>query len=133
MHHSSGSVAAVTLENTWMRMKGTKLIQVYLLISITAPFLSIAWHQKEPLGCAVYSHCPTNDSYNTCIYGCWCLLCSYVTKLFSALRRVIRSQSVYTSFVHSKNWYFPSQKSVWLNFWTLGSFMCLAIRWWLLL
>ena len=29
-----------------------------------APFISITWHQKESLGCVVYSHCPTNDSYN---------------------------------------------------------------------
>ena len=28
----------------------------------TAPFVSITWHQKEPLGCVVYSHCPTNDA-----------------------------------------------------------------------
>ena len=30
--------------------------------NVTAPFVSITWHQKEPLGCGVYSHCPTNDS-----------------------------------------------------------------------
>ena len=28
-----------------------------------ASFVSIKWHQKEPLGGVVYSHCPTNDSW----------------------------------------------------------------------
>ena len=59
-----------------------------------APFVSIKWHQKEPLGCVVYSHCPTNDSYNICIHSC-CLPCSYVTKPFGILQRIIRSQRVY--------------------------------------
>ena len=26
-----------------------------------ALFVSITWHQKDPLGCAVYPHCLTND------------------------------------------------------------------------
>ena len=52
--------------------------------------MSIKWHQKEPLGCAVYSHCPTNDSCNNCIHGC-CLSCNYVTGI---LQRVIRNQKV---------------------------------------
>ena len=68
-----------------------------LLKSITnniAPFVSITWHQKEPLGCVVYSHCPTNDSYNICIHSC-CLPCNYVTKSFGILQRVIKSQRVY--------------------------------------
>ena len=59
-----------------------------------APFVSITWHQKEPLGCAVYSHCPTNDSYNICIHSC-CLPCNYVTKPFGIFQRVIKSQRVY--------------------------------------
>ena len=59
-----------------------------------APFVSITWHQKEPLGCVVYSHCPTNDSYNICIHSC-CLPCNYVTKPFGTLQRVIKSQRVY--------------------------------------
>ena len=36
----------------------------------TAPFVSITWHLKEPLGCVVFSHCPTNNSYNKCINAC---------------------------------------------------------------
>ena len=58
-----------------------------------APFVSTTWHQKEPLGCVVYSHCPTNDSYNICIHSC--LPCNYVTKPFGILQRVIKSQRVY--------------------------------------
>ena len=58
------------------------------------PFVSITWHQKEPLGCVVYSHCPTNDSYNICTHSC-CLPCNYVTKPFGILQRVIKSQRVY--------------------------------------
>ena len=74
-----------------MRMKQN------LFKSITndiAPFVSITWHQKEPLGCVVYSHCPTNDLYNISIHSC-CLPCNYVTKPFGILQRVIKSQRVY--------------------------------------
>ena len=70
----------------------------------TAPFVSITWHQKEPLGCVVYSHCPTNDSYNNSIHSC-CLPCNYVTKPFGILQRVIKSQRVCISFGHSKSRY----------------------------
>ena len=80
----------------------------------TAPFVSITWHQKEPLGCVVYSHCPTNDSYNICIHSC-CLPCNYVTKLFGILQRVIKRQSMCISFGNSKSWYHFSQKGLWLN------------------
>ena len=59
-----------------------------------ARFVSITWHQKEPLGCVVYSHHPTNDSYNICIHSC-CLPCNYVTKPFGILQRVMKSQRVY--------------------------------------
>ena len=52
--------------------------------------------KKEPLGCVVYSHCPTNDSYNICIHSC-CLPCNYVTKPFGILQRVIKSQRVHIS------------------------------------
>ena len=58
-----------------------------------APFVSITGHQKEPLICDVYWHCPINDSYNKCIYSC-CLLCNYVTKPFGILQRVVKSQKV---------------------------------------
>ena len=61
--------------------------------SCNKPFASTNWHQKEPLGCVVYSHCPTNDSYNICIHSC--LPCNYVTKPFGILQRVIKSQRVY--------------------------------------
>ena len=73
-----------------MRMKGRKLILIYSWISVnnTAPFVAITWHQKEPLDCAVYSHCPTNDSYNKCIEGCCYLLCNYVTKPFGIWLRL---------------------------------------------
>ena len=76
-------------------MKGIKLIQIYLWISTnnTALFVSITWHQKEPLGCAVYSHCPTNDSYNNGIHDC-CLPCNYITKPFGILQTVIKSQKL---------------------------------------
>ena len=59
----------------------------------TAPFVSITWHQKDPLGCVVNSHGGTNDSYNKCIHGS-CLLYNYVTKPFGILQRVIVSQRV---------------------------------------
>ena len=54
-----------------------------------APFVSITWHQKEPLGCVVYLHFPNNDSYSKCIHSC-CLPCSYVTKPVGILQRVIK-------------------------------------------
>ena len=60
------------------------------------PFVSTHWQQKEPLGCAVYSHCRTNDSYNNSVHSC-CLLCNYVTKPFDILQRVIKSQRVHIS------------------------------------
>ena len=116
-------------------MKGTKLVQIYLWTSInnTAPFLSIPWHQKEPLGCAVYSDCPTNDSYKKCVHVWWCLPCNYVAKPFGILQRVIKSQNVYISFRHCKSWYFFSQKRFWLNFQNSGPLMRQAIRRWHLL
>ena len=46
------------------------------------------------MGCVVYPHCPSNDSYNICIHSC-CLPCNYVTKPFSILQRVLKSQRVY--------------------------------------
>ena len=64
--------------------------------SCNRPFLSTNWHQKEPLGYIVYSHCPTNDSYNNSIHSC-CLPCNYVTKPFGILQRVIKSQRVHIS------------------------------------
>ena len=101
-----------------MRIKGTKLIQIYLYHN-TAPVLSITWHPKEPLDCAVYSHCPINDSCNSFIQGGRCLHYSYVTKPFGILQGVIKSQKL----IHSKSWYFFSQKSLWLSFQTSGLFM----------
>ena len=71
-------------------------------INNTAPFASITSHQMEPLGCVVYSHCPTNDSDNKCICCC-CLPCNYVTKPFDILQRVIKSQKVYISLEHSRS------------------------------
>ena len=70
----------------------------------TATFVSITWHQKEPLGCVIYSHCPTNDSYNKRIHSC-CLPCNYITKLFGILQRVFKSEKVCILVGHSKNWY----------------------------
>ena len=55
-----------------------------------APFVSIAWHQRELLG--YVAHYPTNDSYRKCIHCC-CLPCNYVTQPFGILQRVIKSQS----------------------------------------
>ena len=77
---------------------------LFMNINTTAPFVSIAWHQKEPLGCIVYSHYPTNDSYNKCIHSC-CLPCNDVTKPFGILQRVIKSQKVCISVGHGKSWY----------------------------
>ena len=62
----------------------------------TAPFVSTTWHLEEPLGCAVYSHCPTNDLYNKFIHGC-CLPSNYVAKPFGILQRVIKIQRVLVS------------------------------------
>ena len=69
----------------------------------TAPFVSITWHQKEPLGCVVYSYCPTNDSYNKCIHCC--LPCNYFTKSFGILQRIIKSQKAFISVGNCKSWY----------------------------
>ena len=74
------------------------------------PFASTNWHQKEPLGCVVYSHCPINDSYNNSIHSC--LPCNYVTKPFGILQRVIKSQRVHISEKSS----FRSQDIHFLNF-----------------
>ena len=64
----------------------------------TAPFVSITWLQKGPLGCVVYSHCPTNDSCNKYIHSCCCCLpCNYVTKPFGILQRIIKNQRVHIS------------------------------------
>ena len=50
---------------------------------------------KGTLGlCFIYSHCPTNDSYNMCIHSC-CWPCNYVTKSFGIMQRVSKSQRVY--------------------------------------
>ena len=68
----------------------------------TAPFVSVTWHQIEPLGCVVYSHCPTNNSCNKCIHSS-CFPCNYVTKPFGILQRVIKSRKVCISFGHSKS------------------------------
>ena len=83
----------------------------------TAPFVSITWLQKGPLGCVVYSHCPTNDSCNKYIHSCCCCLpCNYVAKPFGILQRIIQSQKVCMLFGHSKSRSIFSQKSLWLNF-----------------
>ena len=65
-----------------MRMKQN------LFKSITndiAPFVSITWHQKEPLGCVVYSHCPTNDS-TTYVYIAAAYLAIMLLSLLSYCR-----------------------------------------------
>ena len=77
----------------WERNK-TNTILFKKITNNIAPFVAITWHQKEPFGCVLYSHCPTNDSYNICIHSC-CLPCNYVTKHFAILQRVIKSQRVY--------------------------------------
>ena len=71
----------------------------------TALFVSITIHEKEPLGCIVYSHFPTNDSFNKCIHSCCCccLLCNYVTNPFGILKTVIKSKKVCISFGQSKS------------------------------
>ena len=68
----------------------------------TSPFVSITRHQKELLGCVVYSNCPTNDSCNKCMHSC-CLPCNYVTKSFGILQRVIKNQKVCISFGYCKS------------------------------
>ena len=55
---------------------------------------------KGTLGCVVYSPCPTNDSYNICMHSC-CLPCTYVTKPFGIIQRVINSQRVYIYYLDS--------------------------------
>ena len=65
-------------------------------IDNTAPFVSITWHQMEPLDCVVYSHCPTNDSYNKCMLSCY-LPYNHVIKPFGILQRVVKSQKVLMS------------------------------------
>ena len=50
-------------------MKGTKLIQIYLQISIhTATFVSITWHQKEPFGVVLYAHIAQLTTHTTNVY-----------------------------------------------------------------
>ena len=68
----------------------------FVNIDNTAPFVSITWHQMEPLDCVVYSHCPTNDSYNKCMLSCY-LPYSHVIKPFGILQRVVKSQKVLIS------------------------------------
>ena len=81
------------------------------IIDDNAPFVSIIWHQTEPLGCVVYSHCPTNDSYNKCIYSC-CLSCNYVTRPFSILQRIIKNKRCVYHWTQQKSIPFPSEKFV---------------------
>lgn len=54
------------------------------------------WHQlsdtKRDPWVIIYQHCPTNDSYNSCIYNC--LPCSYVTQPFGILQRLIKIHRV---------------------------------------
>ena len=78
----------------------------------TAPPVSIIRHQKEPLGCVVYSHCPTNNSYNRCIHSCCCCLpCNYVTKPFGILQRINKeSKGVYIIWTQQMSLPFPSKK-----------------------
>ena len=55
------------------------------------------WHQKEPLGSVVYSHCPTNDTCNKCIHGYF----------LSNLYRHVRDGTPESSYViHSKSHFF---------------------------
>ena len=49
---------------------------------------------KGTLGLCFILNCPTNDSYNICIYS-FCLPCNYVTRPFGILQRVIKIQRVY--------------------------------------
>ena len=83
----------------------SKTINENLFVNVSNnidPFVWIIWHKKEPLGCVVYWHCPTNGSYKKCIHNC-CLRCNYVTKHFGILQRVIKSQRVLTSFENQKS------------------------------
>ena len=97
-----------------MRMKGSKLhTNRNLFININDNTALIIFcinnmHQKEPLGCVVYSHCPTNDSYNKSIHSCWWLPCNYVTKPFGILQRVMKS--VYIIWTQQKSIPFLSEK-----------------------
>ena len=34
----------------------------------TAPFVSITWHQKQPLGCALYTHIPKLMTHTANVY-----------------------------------------------------------------
>ena len=88
-------------ENEWYKTNTSLFMNIN---NDTAPFVSITWHQKKPLGFVVYSHCPTNDSFNKCIHRC-SLPCNYVTKPFGILRRVIKSQKVCISVGRSKSRY----------------------------
>ena len=54
--------------------------------SNVALFVSIKRHQKKPLGCAVYSHCPTNDSA-TIIYTAGGYLAIMLVSLFAYCSR----------------------------------------------
>ena len=80
----------------------------------TALFVSITIHQKEPLGCIVYSHFPTNDSFNKCIHSCCCccLPYNYVTNPFSILKTVIKNKKVYIIWTKQKLILFLSEKFV---------------------
>ena len=92
--HSWGSATSLPYHIPKREWSKTNINLFKSLTNDIAPFVSITWHQKEHLGCVVYSHCPTDDSYNICIHSC-CLPCSYVTKPFGILQRVIKSQRVY--------------------------------------
>ena len=77
-------------------------------------FAWITWNQEQHLGCVVYSHCPTNDSYNKDTHGC-CLPCNYATKSFGILQKVFKSQRVLISpyvWTQQKSLSFLSQKFV---------------------
>ena len=81
--------------------------------------ISINNMTPKRLGCVVYSHCLTNDSYNKCIYSCCCCLPSnYATKPHAILQRAIKGQKVCISFGHSKSRYLFSQKNLTLIFQT---------------
>ena len=83
--------------------------------------ISIINMTPKCLGCVVYSHCLTNDSYNKCIYSCCCCCClpsNYATKPHAILQRAIKGQKVCISFGHSKSRYLFSQKNLRLIFQT---------------
>ena len=84
-----------------------------LINNNTAPFVSIIWHHKEPLGCVIYSHCPLMTLQQ--MYTLLLLTLHYVTKPFGISQRIIKSQKVCLSFVHSESQSFFSQKNLWLN------------------